>query len=110
MFEHILCQFPMVKDHLLILSGCSGVTLSICNKGLPALLEGISRLLCLKVFKEDAISASRLADFYFIYLGLDWLGILFMFTIPLLHNASNQSVMFTFNELFYCSILLHINV
>ena len=55
-------------DRVLFLSqvGSDGCNLSICDEGLPAMLEGMDRLVCLRGYS---------AFFWFIYLGLAWLGI-----------------------------------
>ena len=55
----VLCR----QGFFLSLSGSEGGILSIYSKSLPALLEGIGRLLCLSGLENNAISAPRLVDF-----------------------------------------------
>ena len=57
----------------LSLSGSGGGNASIYVKGLPEVLEGISRLMCSRGC-TNAISAPKLADFlvHLIWAGLSW--------------------------------------
>ena len=47
----------------LSLSCSGGCNLSIYNKGLPAVFEGMSRLVCSRGCTKNAISAPELTDF-----------------------------------------------
>ena len=67
----------------LSLSGSGWDSLSIYVKGLPAVLEGMGRLVCLRGCTKNAISAPKLADvFGYLYrIGLAWC------TIGIYHSA-----------------------
>ena len=45
------------------LSGSGGGNVSMYNKALPAMLERMHRLMCLKGYTNNAISAPKLAEF-----------------------------------------------
>ena len=67
----------------LSLSGSGGGNLSIYVKGLQAVLEGMGRLMCQRGCTNNAIYVPKLADFWFISLGLAWPGIQLVFIILL---------------------------
>ena len=63
------------------LSDCGRGNLNIYNKGPPAMLERMGRLGSLRGCTKQCHFCPKLADFWLFYLGLDWLGILLVFTI-----------------------------
>ena len=89
---------------------------SIYSKGLLVMLERVGRLVCLGGCTNNAISTTNLPGFYFIYLGLDWLGIQFVFHIltywnpiiitrlPIILSSVTSCI------IFISSVLLHINI
>ena len=57
------------------LSDSVGGDSSIYNKSLPAMLERIGQLVFQEGLANNAISATKSADFFwFTYLGLEWIG------------------------------------
>ena len=91
----------------LSLSGSSRGILSTYNKGLPALLERIDRLVCSRGCTKQCIYTSK---FWFIYLGFDRLGIQLIFTVLSNlyfsvphhhHNVSNHPIISKLMHHFY---------
>ena len=52
---------------------------SIYDKHLPAMLEGMGRLVCLERVYQNAISVPKFADYWFIYFRFGWPGIQMFF-------------------------------
>ena len=59
------------RVHSSSLSGCSRVDSNTYCKGLPAMLEGMGRLMCLKGCSKQCQSASKIAVFSFVWLLLE---------------------------------------
>ena len=98
------------------MSGSGGATLSIYNEGLPAMLEGMGRLVCLRWYTKQSHIFPKLADFLanLFKVGLAWhmIGIyhsaISAFVEPhLLYRTSNHSVISKLMCHFYSPFCKH---
>ena len=75
----------------LSLSGDGRGNLSVYINGLPAVLEGMGRLVCLTGCTNNAISTPKLTNFWYIYFKLAWPGIPLVYIILLFLFFGNLS-------------------
>ena len=101
------------------LSGSDGGNSSIYVKCLPAVLEGMGKLVYSRGCAIQCHMCSKLVNFWFIYLGLAWPGIQLVFIVLLfsalsephhLHKAFNHPVISMLFIIFIYRILLLMNV
>ena len=94
------------NDHLLSLPGRVRANVSVHNKGLPAMLERMGKLVFSRGYTKQCHFCLCISWFCFIYLGLEWLGIQLVFT-NLLYQLLWNPIFITRLQVILLSLMCH---